>query len=140
MEQPSPKVPSLLMGRNSQRPLPLDCEGERALRRITRLDRKLLLVQLGVDGIVGFVFGNHLFHFFHNFHIIIGIGQSDQFVDILQDIVVVILPYIGNSDFLVETRFGILFCGEQFLVEFLTRPQTCVFDLNVLQSAQWHAG
>ena len=94
--------------------------------------RHSLLVQFLVNGIVRLIFWNDLLHLPHGLHIIIVLGNLNQFLNILVHLIIVILPHLSDTDLFMERRFRALQFVQHLLIEFLSRTKTRILDLNVL--------
>ena len=95
-----------------------------------------LFVQLFVDGVVGFVFGDDVLHLAYCLHIVKMLGDVDEFINVLGDFLIVILTNLGNTDLLMESGFGALEFVKNFFIEFLSRTETCELDLYILRTGE----
>ena len=100
------------------------------------LEKNLLAVQGGIDGVVADELGDDLFHFANRGHVVVLAADSDEVVDVAADFLEVVLADGGDADLLVERGLGVLLGGEHLLIEFLTGTQTGVLDLNILRTAE----
>ena len=82
--------------------------------------RRLLLIVLLVDGVLGDEFGDYLLHEFHHFGDFHDAAVVFEFFHCGTGVFVVVFSYLGDVDALVVGGDGVFCVGEDFFVEFFT--------------------
>ena len=100
------------------------------------LEKNLLAIQSGIDGVVADELGDNFFHLANRCHVVVLAADGDEVVDVAADFLEVVLADGGDADLLVERGLGVLLSGEHLLIELLARTQTGVLDLNILRTAE----
>ena len=83
-----------------------------------------------------FVFWYNLLHFLDYCHVVEALGELVEFDFVFEGEFVRVFADFGYHDFRVVRRFGVLFGGEEFFIEFLAVAESGEFNLDVLGSRE----